>query len=230
MPYFYSSTGKQNLGALALAAMAVAGDALAAETGLRTSTGLGFTGFSVYTATGYQNATINTSNLRAQSIGVPGIDSNLPSQSDSMDSTFWLVGLDYTHVFANQFSLGAQFDYYPKSGQYALSVSPGYEFNDRVLGYVRLGWANVPTTINQGVGQPSYKTWLNAYFVGVGTKVNIYRGIYGYAELRYSTLERLNFTRTENYSVAPGITVPVRIEGSADTTAINAFIGLGYRF
>ena len=201
-----------------------AGNALASETGLRTSSGKGFTGFSVYTATGFQNATIKGSNLRVQGTNTP-----LPSQTEHKDSTFWLLGLDYTYVFKNQLSLGAQFDYYPKSGQYALSVSPGYEFNDRVMGYLRLGWANVPTTVEPGPSQPSYKTWLNAYFVGVGTKVNIYRGVFGFAEVRYSEVERLNFTGSAVLPAAPQLG-PVPIQGSIDTTAVNAFIGLGYRF
>ena len=224
MSYVYLSKSKGVLVALTIGVASAAGEAMAAETGLRDSKGLGFTGFSVYTATGYQNATVKGSNLRIQ-----GTNITLPSQSEHRDSTFWLLGLDYTYVFKNQFSLGAQFDYYPKSGQYALSVSPGYEFNDRVLGYVRLGWANVPTTVEQGVGQPSYKTWLNAYFVGLGTKVNIYRGIYGYAEVRYSEVEQLNSTVLTVLPTAPQLG-PVPVQGSINTTAVNAFIGLGYRF
>jgi len=203
----------------------VASSSLAAETGRSLTSERGFTGLSIYTATGYQNATTKGSNLRVQ-----GTNVTLPSRSESTNSTFWLTGLDYTYVFDNQFSLGTQFDYYPKSGQYALSVSPGYEFNDRVLGYVRLGWVNVPTTIEPGGGQSNYKVWQNAYFAGIGTKVNIYRGLYGYAELRYSEVERLNFTGTADVTVAPGVVRSVPIQGSADTTAVNAFIGLGYRF
>ena len=149
--------------------------ATASESGLRGAPDHGFGGFSVYTATGYQNATVKGNNLRVQ-----GKDIALPSQSETISSTFWLVGLDYTHIFANQLSLGTQFDYYPKSGQYALSVSPGYQFNDRVLGYARFGWANVPTTVEQGAGLPNYKKWVSAYFVGVGTRVNIYRGVFAY--------------------------------------------------
>ncbi|HEY7804786.1 MAG TPA: hypothetical protein VIC30_10195 [Orrella sp.] len=209
----------------ALGLWSFTGDVSAAETGLRASSERGFTGFSIYTATGYQNATTKATDLRVQ-----GTNLTLPSRSESKDSTFWLVGLDYTYVFDNQLSLGAQFDYYPKSGQYALSVSPGYEFNDRVLGYVRLGWVNVPTTIEPGGGRPNYKVWQNAYFAGIGAKVNLYRGIYGYAELRYSEVERLNFTGTADVTVAPGVVQSVPIQGSADTTAVNAFIGLGYRF
>ncbi|MCD8503734.1 MAG: hypothetical protein LRY56_00565 [Burkholderiaceae bacterium] len=228
MSNVHLSKGKGLFGALvvgaALGLALVSDGAFASETGLRGSSERGFTGLSVYTATGYQNATIKGSNLKVQ-----GTDITLPSQSETKHSTFWLLGLDYTHVFANQFSLGAQFDYYPKSGQYALSLSPGYEFNDRVMGYVRLGWANVPTTVAQGPGQPNYKKWLNAYFVGVGTRVNIYRGVFGYAEVRYSEVERLNFTGSAVLPNAPQLG-PVPIQGSADTTAVNAFIGLGYRF
>ena len=191
------------------------------ETGLFGGSAKGFTGLSIYSATGYQHATVKTSNLR-----VSGTNITLPSRSESTHSTFWLLGLDYTHVFDNKFSLGAQVDYYPKSTQVALSVSPGYEFNDTVMGYLRLGWASVPTTVPQGPTRSSYETRLDAYFVGVGAKVNLYRGIYTYAELRYSEVERLTSTAIVNM---PGLG-PLPVEGSADTSAVNAFIGLGYRF
>ena len=187
----------------------------------------GFTGLSIYTATGYQHATVKTSNLKAQ---VLGTDVPLPSVKETTHSTFWLTGLDYTYVFDNKFSLGAQVDYYPKSTQVALSISPGYEFSDRVLGYMRLGWASVPYTVQRGGGIPSYKTRLDAYFAGVGAKVNLYRGIYAFAEVRYSEVERVNFTAMRDYEVLPGTQVSVPIQGTADTTAVNAFIGLGYRF
>ncbi|UOD50965.1 outer membrane protein [Orrella daihaiensis] len=203
----------------------LAGNVFASEAGLGASSDKGFTGLSLYTATGYQHTTIKGENLRVQ-----GTNITLPSRTEKTNGSFWLVGLDYTHVFANRMSLGAQFDYYPKSGQYALSISPGYQFNETVLGYLRFGWANVPTTVEQGVGQPSYKTWLNAYFAGIGAKVNITRGLFAYAELRYSEVDRLNFTSTADVTVAPGVVRSVPIEGSADTSAINAFIGLGYRF
>jgi opacity protein-like surface antigen len=112
----------------------------------------------------------------------------------------------------------------------AFSVSPGYEFNERVLGYMRLGWASVPYTIRRGSGLPNYKTRLDAYFAGVGAKVNLYRGIYAFAEVRYSEVERVNFTAMRDYEVLPGTQISVPIQGTADTTAVNAFIGLGYRF
>lgn len=197
----------------------------ASGAGLRAPSATGFTGLSIYTATGYQHATTKGSDLR-----VRGTDIRLPSRSETTHSTFWLLGVDYTHVFSNQVSLGAQFDYYPKSGQYALSISPGYQFNDRVLGYVRLGWVDVPMTVAQGPGQPNRKVWKNAYFAGLGAKVNIYRGIYGFAEVRYSEVEPLNFTGTTNVTVAPGVVRPVPIQGTANTSAVNAFIGIGYRF
>jgi len=200
-------------------------DADASETGLLGGSATGFTGFSIYTATGLQHATVKGNDLRVQ-----GTDIKLPSQSETTHSSFWLVGLDYTHVFGNQFSLGAQVDYYPKSTQVALSVSPGYQFNDTVLGYVKLGWVSVPFTVDQGPGRSSYETRQSAYFVGVGAKVNLDRGVFAYAELRYSEVERFDFTSWADVPVAPGRSMSVPIQGSADTMAVNAFIGLGYRF
>ena len=205
--------------------MAALGSAHASTDGLFGGSSKGFTGASIYTATGYQNATVKGKNLRVQ-----GTDIVLPSRSETTDSSFWLVGLDYTHVFDNQFSLGAQVDYYPISTQVAVSVSPGYAFNDTVMGYVRLGWASVPTTVEPGLGRPSQETRLNAYFVGLGTKVNLYRGVFAFAELRYAEVERLDFTGVAEVSVVPGQVMSVPIQGSADTSAVNAFIGLGYRF
>lgn len=204
-----------------------AANAQEADTKLFGGSAKGFTGLSIYTATGYQHATVKTSNTRAR---VMGNDILLPSVTETTHSTFWLTGLDYTYVFNNKFSLGAQVDYYPKSTQVALSISPGYEFSDRVLGYLRFGWASVPYTVQRGGGTPTYETRLDAYFAGVGAKVNLYRGIYAFGEIRYSQVERVNFTATLDYEVLPGTKISVPVQGSADTTAVNAFIGLGYRF
>lgn len=225
MPPFHVSQTRYFLVLFGLGFLGSLAPAFATETGSLASAGHGFTGFSVYTATGYQHATTKGHDLR-----VRGTDIRLPSRSEATHSTFWLLGIDYTHVFRNQFSLGAQFDYYPKSGQYALSISPGYQFNDQVLGYVRLGWVDVPMTVAQGPGRPNRKVWKNAYFAGVGARVNLYKGLYGFAEIRYSAVEPLHFTGSTNVTVAPGIERSVPIQGTADTSAVNAFIGLGYRF
>ncbi len=195
------------------------------KTGFLGDSSKGFSGASIYTATGLQQATVEGFDLR-----VRDTDIRLPSTRKTSNGTFWLVGLDYTHVFENQFSLGAQFDYYPRKGQIALSMSPGYVFNDQVMSYLRFGWAYVPTTIDQGAGRSSVETKLNAYFGGAGARVNLYRGVFAYAEIRYAKVERLNFTSWADVTVAPGQTLSVPIEGSADTSAVNAFIGLGYRF
>lgn len=176
----------------------------------------GFSGFSIYTATGHQTATVKFSDIRLQNTNI-----RVPSRSLYTDTNFWLTGLNYTHVFDNGFALGGQLEYYPISRQVALSVSPGYQFNDAVLGYLKLGWAYVPTTVDQGPARPSYQTNLNAVFAGFGAKAMIYRGVFGYAELTFAQLERLNFTSTVG---------PFPVSGQIDTSAINAVIGLGYRF
>ena len=198
---------------VALALVASVGTADATEATVTRST---FTGLSVYTATGYQHTMVKASDLRVQ-----GTDIRLPSERMTTDGSFWFTGLDYTHVFANQFSLGGQVEYYPRSGQVTLSVAPGYAFNDHWLGYVKFGWAYVPTTFDQGPGQPSAKENLNAVFAGVGAKRMIYDGFFAYAELRYAQVERVNFKRV--VGVIP-------IQGRVDVTAVNAIIGLGYRF
>ena len=176
----------------------------------------GFSGFSIYTATGYQTATVKFSDVRVQNTNI-----RLPAQNLYTDTNFWLTGLNYTRVFTNQLALGGQIEYYPISRQVAISLSPGYQFNDSVLGYLKLGWAYVPTTIDQGPGRPSYKTNLNAVFAGFGVKAMLYRGVFGYAELTFAQLERLHFTSWAG---------PFPVSGQMDTSAINAVIGIGYRF
>jgi hypothetical protein len=176
----------------------------------------GLTGFSIYTATGHQTATVKVNDLRVKNTSI-----RLPSQHFSTSTTFWLTGLNYTHVFDNQWALGGQVEYYPISRQVAVSVSPGYAFNDSVLGYLKLGWAYVPTTVDQGPGRQSHKTNLNAAFAGFGVKAMLYRGLFGYAELTYAQVERLNFNSWVG---------AIPVSGHTDTSAINAVIGLGYRF
>lgn len=185
---------------------------LTRETGLASS----LTGWSIYTGSGYQNARVEVSGVRVRHTNIA-----LPSSEYHSDSSFWLTGLNYTRVFDTRFSFGAQIEYYPINGQMAVSVSPGYALNDSMLSYLKLGWANVPTTVDQGPGRQSLETNLNAFFVGAGVKMMVYQGVFGYAELTYSQLERLNFT---------GFVDSVPIQGSADITAVNAMIGLGYRF
>jgi len=185
----------------------------------------GFTGVSIFTATGLQYAMVDGSDLR-----VRGTDIALPSVRETTQGILWVVGLDYTHVFANQFSLGVQAEYQPSKDQIALSMSPGYAFNKRVMGYFRFGWASVPTTIAQGPGSPSLEKNLNAYFGGIGAKVNLDRGVFVFAEIRYARVDRFDFVSSANVSLVPGQSMTVPVQGSADTTAINTFIGLGYRF
>jgi opacity protein-like surface antigen len=214
MSSFYSARQVHCLLAVALVASStIVANAQAADVAAARST---FTGLSVYTATGYQHTMVKVTDIRVQ-----GTDIRLPSERTSTNGSFWFTGLDYTRVFANQFSLGAQVEYYPRSGQLTLSVAPGYAFNDRWLGYVKFGWAYVPTTFDQGPGLPRIKEDLNAVFAGVGAKRMIYGGLFGYAELRYAQVERFNFNS------AIGV---IPIQGRVDVTAVNAIIGLGYRF
>ena len=209
---------------ISAAGIVMAGAAVA-QTDVSGGSPKGFTGVSIFTATGFQYATVDGIDLRVQ-----GTDTALPSVRETNQGTIWLVGLDYTHVFANQFSLGAQVEYQPSKDQFALSMSPGYAFNKRVMGYFRFGWASVPTTIAQGPGSPSLEKNLNAYFGGIGAKVNLDSGIFVYAEVRYARVERYDFVSSANVSLAPGRSMTVPVQGSANTTAVNTFIGLGYRF
>lgn len=195
-------------GLLAVVIWMSCGDAFAQKTG--------FSGLSIYTATGYQTATVKFNDVRVQNT-----DIRLPAKSLHTNTSFWLTGLNYTQVFNNRLALGAQIEYYPISRQVAISVSPGYEFNGSVLGYLKLGWAYVPTTIDQGPGRPSYKTNLNAAFAGFGVKAMLSRGVFGYVELTFAQLERVNFTSWAG---------PFPVAGQIDTSAINAVVGLGYRF
>jgi opacity protein-like surface antigen len=122
---------------------------------------------------------------------------------------------------SNRVALGAQVEYYPISQQVSLSISPGYAFNNWLLGYLKLGWVYVPSTVDQGPGRQAYDVNLNGVVAGIGVKAMITRGVYGYAELNYVQLERLKFTSWAGM---------IPITGYANTKAYNAVIGVGYRF
>lgn len=175
-----------------------------------------FTGPSIYTATGYQYGSVRLNDVRVRntSIGV-----QIPNYYST--GSFWLTGLNYTHVFKNNLSLGGQVEYYPISEQVSVSISPGYAFNDAFLGYLKLGWIYGSSKVDQGPGRQAYKVNLNGVVAGIGVKAMIFKGIFGYVEFNYAQFERLNFTSWAG---------PIPITGNADTKAYNAVIGLGYQF
>jgi hypothetical protein len=175
-----------------------------------------FTGPSIYTATGYQYGSVKISDVRVSGTNV-GI--RLPNYYSN--GSFWLTGLNYTHVFKNNLSLGGQVEYYPISQQLSISISPGYAFNDRFLGYLKLGWVNGSSTVDQGPGRQPYKVNLNGVVAGAGIKASIFKGVFGYAEFNYAQFERLSFTSWAG---------PFPISGNADTKAYSVVIGLGYKF
>ena len=175
-----------------------------------------FQGPSVYTATGYQYGSVRLNDVR-----VRDTDINVPIPNYYTNGSFWLTGVNYTHVFANDLSLGAQLEYYPISQQVSVSISPGYAFNEQVLGYLKLGWVYGSSTVDQGPGRQAYKVNLNGVVAGMGVRAMIYQGVFGYVEFNYAQFERLSFTSWAG---------PIPITGNADTKAYNAVIGIGYQF
>lgn len=178
--------------------------------------GQAFAGFSIYSGTGYQHSIVKVGDVRVRNTSIA-----MPSESYYNDGSFWITGLNYTHALGHNYTLGAQIEYFPISTQVSLSVSPGYAFNDRVMGYLKAGWAYVPTTVDQGPGRNNYKVNLNGAFAGVGVRALITPHIFGYAELTYARLQNLSFTSWVG---------PYPISGNASTEAYNVTVGLGYRF
>jgi opacity protein-like surface antigen len=175
-----------------------------------------FTGLSIYTAAGLQSGSVYLDNVRVRNTTYTV---NAPNYHST--GTPWLIGLNYTHVFKNNVSLGAQLDFFPVSKQFALSIAPGFQFNEKTLGYLKLGWVHAPSTVDQGPGRTPYSVDLNGLVVGLGAKYLFTKSLYGFLEVNVVQFQKLNFTSWQGN---------IPIEGSATTKAQNIMLGVGYRF
>jgi len=175
-----------------------------------------FSGVSIFTSGGFQSGSVKLENVRVRNTSFSVPAENLHSTGNS-----WLIGLNYTHMFQNSTSLGAQVEFFPVSKQVILSVTPGFQFTDDVQGYLKLGWVHAPSTVDQGPGRRAYNVNLHGMVAGLGTKVAFAKNFYGFIEINYVQLQKLNFTSWEG---------PIPIEGTAKTSAQNVMLGVGYRF
>ena len=181
-----------------------------------TPTTSSFTGFSVFTATGLQTGSVHLDNVRIRNTSY-----NVQAPNYHSTGTPWLIGLNYAYVFKNNVSLGAQLEYFPVSKQVALSLTPGFQFNEKMQGYLKLGWVHAPSTVDQGPGRKAYDVDLNGLVAGLGAKYLFTKNLYGFLEINVVQFQKLNFTSWQG-------TIP--IEGSATTRAQNILLGVGYRF
>jgi opacity protein-like surface antigen len=175
-----------------------------------------FTGVSIFTSGGFQSGSVKLENVRVRNTRFSVPVENLHSTGNS-----WLIGLNYTHVFQNSTSLGAQVEFFPVSKQVALSLTPGYQFNEKILGYLKLGWVHAPSTVDQGPGRKAYDVNLNGLVAGLGAKYLFTKNLYGFLEVNAVQFQKLNFTSWEG---------SIPIEGLATTRAQNILLGVGYRF
>jgi len=175
-----------------------------------------FTGLSAYTATGFQSGSVHLDNVRIRNTSF-----NVQAPNYHSTGTPWLIGLNYTYVFKNKVSLGAQVEFFPVSKQVALSLTPGFQFNEKILGYLKLGWVHAPSTVDQGPGRKAYDVNLNGLVAGLGAKYLFTKNLYGFLEVNAVQFQKLNFTSWQG---------SIPIEGSATTRAQNILLGVGYRF
>jgi hypothetical protein len=175
-----------------------------------------FTGLSAFTATGFQSGSVHLDNVRIRNTSF-----NVQAPNYHSTGTPWLIGLNYTYVFKNKVSLGAQVEFFPVSKQVALSLTPGFQFNEKILGYLKLGWVHAPSTVDQGPGRQAYDVNLNGLVAGLGAKYLFTKNLYGFLEVNTVKFQPLNFTSWQG---------SIPIEGSATTRAQNILLGVGYRF
>lgn len=187
-----------------------------AKTETSTTVASNFLGFSALTAIGLQSGTVKLDNVRLRNTPY---NVQLPNYHST--GTPWLVGVNYTYVFKNSVTLGGQLEYFPVSQQMAISLTPGFQFNEKIHGYLKFGWIRAPSTVDQGPGRKSYDVDLYGIVAGLGAKYGFTQNLYGFLEVNTAQFQKLNFTSWQG---------ALPIEGSATTRAQNIMLGMGYRF
>lgn len=200
-------------------------------------------------STGYENNTARSAQLTGtDNGGVPNLSN---SANPNSGASPLVVGLGYTFLIENKYTLGLGLDYsalsqdtavtgfyypgvsaavydykYSISNRINIFIAPGLAIDKDKLAYFKLGYStqNVQYSQTNCCSSPSNKAQISGYGLGLGYKQMIANGFYGFTEVNYYSYGSVGIASA--YSDGPGGTV----SSSPNFNAYNFLLGLGYRF
>lgn len=211
-----------------------------------------FQGFYGQIATGYENNTIQNTNLVATAPGVTETSSG--GGTATSGTAPLIIGLGYTFSLAPKFALGLGADYstlsqttnnatynfaggcaaddcvqakYKISNRYNIFVTPSYVIDNDKLAYLKVGYSGVTVQAQpQNVSLGSVSTNLSGYVVGLGYKQIISGGFYGFGEANYYGYTKANF----NASSTTDMGTASNFNLNPGVNAYNFLVGVGYKY
>ena len=105
---------------------------------------------------------------------------------------------------------------YSISNYYSISLQPGFAIDSEKLIYAKAGFTGTTANTNSAAFGTATST-LNGYVIGLGYKQIITGGLYGYAEINYAKYGNVNVP----YSA---------LSGTINASAVDGYIGIGWRF
>jgi outer membrane immunogenic protein len=203
-----------------------------------------FEGFNIQASTGYQHNDIDVSNVTVNGLSIPG-----GGAQDTHKGRMALnLGAGYTFAINDRFTLGALVEWNPlkmKTGsgsltvngssvagteysgklenQVSISIVPGYAFNDRTLGYLKLGWIHAKAKLEpNAANSPNFSESVDGFLMGVGAKHLFNKNVYGFAEATYASYGSVNSSRDIGGGVIVG--------GKMKPSSYSFLVGIGAQF
>jgi hypothetical protein len=214
-----------------------------------------FEGFYGQVATGYENNTIQNTNLTAQDVGGKPFTSSGGGTATSGSAPL-VVGLGYTFSVTPSYTVGLGIDYsalyqntgnanysfaanggdstafnYKISNRYNIYVTPGYVIDKDKLAYLKVGYSNQGVQASEqncgnGCAASTNTANVSGYVLGLGYKQIITGGIYGFAEANYYNYSKASLNGT--YSNTDGTKGNYSLNPGVN--AYNFLVGVGYKF
>lgn len=200
-------------------------------------------------STGYEKNTASSAQLTGtDNGGVPNLSN---TTNPSSGAAPLVVGLGYTFLIKNKYTLGLGLDYsvlsqdtsvagfyypgtsgdvydykYSISNRVNLFIAPGFAIDRDKLVYFKLAYStqNVQYSQTNCCSTPSNKAQISGYGLGLGFKQMIANGFYGFTEANYYSYGSAGMVSA--YTDGPGGSV----RSNPNFNAYNFLVGLGYRF
>lgn len=207
-----------------------------------------FQGFYGQVGTGYENNTVQNSNIAFSDASF--VTNSSGGGTATSAGAPLVLGLGYTFSVAPKFTLGLGADYsalpqttgtstynfgggcsdpdggcvklnYKISDRYNIFVTPGYAIDKDKLAYLKVGYSGQTVTAQAQNGGGNTSTNVSGIVAGLGYKQIITGGIYGFGEFNYFNYAKANFSSSDmngSMNIKQGV------------NAYNFLVGVGYKF
>ena len=210
-----------------------------------------FEGFYGQIATGYENNTLQNTNLAFNSNAGPA-DSATSSAGGTATAggAPIVLGLGYTFSVAPKFTVGLGADYsaltqttgvttynfgggcadpdggcvpvkYKISNRYNIFLTPGYEIDKDKMAYLKVGYSAQTVQVTDQDGGNGTNSTVSGIVAGLGYKQIITGGLYGFGEFNYFNYSKLN----QSTGTTNG-----SLNLNQGVNAYNLLVGVGYKF